>query len=217
MVHEPASLCLAFVAALPVQGATIAVFADSGSQSTICSSDATAARIDQLQFDLGEGPHWDALRGGAPVLAPDFAADGSRWPIFAEASRDLRIGSLFAFPMFLGVVTIGAVGLYSVARVDLHASDIATATRLTAATTRRAVERAMRSAIDDPEAGVSFTGAMRREVHQATGIIIVQLETTATDAFMRLRAYAFGAGRSVEAVAGDVVAGLLDFSEARDR
>jgi AmiR/NasT family two-component response regulator len=62
-----------------------------------------------------------------------------------------------------------------------------------------------------PEAAGSPT--MRREVHQATGMILMQLETTATEAFSLLRAHAFSSGRTVEDVAKDVVARLLDFRQ----
>jgi hypothetical protein len=54
--------------------------------------------------------------------------------------------------------------------------------------------------------------ALRREVHQATGMILVQLDTSATVAYSRLQAYAFANGQSVQAVAHDVVTGKLTFT-----
>ena len=58
--------------------------------------------------------------------------------------------------------------------------------------------------------------ALRREVHQATGMIIAQLDATPTEAFSRLRAYAFASGRSVGDVAADVVHRRLNFAELPD-
>ena len=55
--------------------------------------------------------------------------------------------------------------------------------------------------------------AFRREVHQVTGIILVQLKTTATIAYARLQAYAFANGITVHAVARDVVSGSLTFED----
>ena len=52
----------------------------------------------------------------------------------------------------------------------------------------------------------------RREIHQATGMILAQLELSATDALLLLRGYAFSNGRSVRSVAHDVVARKIDFS-----
>jgi AmiR/NasT family two-component response regulator len=55
--------------------------------------------------------------------------------------------------------------------------------------------------------------ALRREVHQATGMILVQLNTSATIAYSRLQAYAFAEGRTVQSVAHDVVARVLTFED----
>jgi hypothetical protein len=51
------------------------------------------------------------------------------------------------------------------------------------------------------------------EVHQATGMISVQLNVSLDDAFVRLRAHAFAGERPVHEVARDVVAGRLRFDD----
>ena len=76
-----------------------------------------------------------------------------------------------------------------------------------------AVQQAMVSAIDDVAVESAAAPAFRREVHQATGIILVQLKTTATIAYARLQAYAFANGITVHAVARDVVSGSLTFED----
>ena len=45
----------------------------------------------------------------------------------------------------------------------------------------------------------------RAEVHQATGMISVQLEVSAAEALVRLRAHAYAEGRTLRDVAADVV------------
>jgi hypothetical protein len=57
----------------------------------------------------------------------------------------------------------------------------------------------------------------RREVHQATGMILVQLGISADEASLLLRAHAFSSGRSVKEVANDVVERRLDFSTGAER
>ena len=47
------------------------------------------------------------------------------------------------------------------------------------------------------------------EVHQATGMVSVQLGVSVDEAFVRLRARAFADGRSLKAVAGDVISRRL--------
>ena len=58
--------------------------------------------------------------------------------------------------------------------------------------------------------------ALRREVHQATGMIISQLDISATAAFARLQGQAFVTERPIDDVAHDVVLGRLDFDNLPD-
>jgi hypothetical protein len=207
-----ATLCAPFVEELPVTGASIAVFGMNGQQSTICASDPLAARAEALQFELGEGPHWQALGTGRPVLCPDLAhGDDSHWPVFGSAARQLGIGALFAFPMIMGAASVGVVDLYRLSPGAMNERMVAKAASMAGRTAVDAVRRGLQSANDESLEEPETAPSLRREVHQATGIVIAQLETTATDAFSRLRAYAFSSGRPVEDVARDVVAGRLDF------
>ena len=205
------SLCAPFVELLPVTGVSISVFDEEGRQSTICASDPTAARIDELQFELGEGPHWAALSQARPVMVSDVRADSrDEWPVFGGAILELEVGALFAFPMVMGAVTVGVIDLYRTDAGSLDVADVATARALAAGTARRAVNQAIHSAGDDTFDDTTAP-ATRREVHQATGIILVQLDVTATEAFFRLRAFSFANGRTVHDVAHDVVSGDIDF------
>jgi AmiR/NasT family two-component response regulator len=51
----------------------------------------------------------------------------------------------------------------------------------------------------------------RAEVHQATGMISVQLGVSLEEAFVRLRAHAFASGGALGDVAGEVVGRRLRF------
>jgi hypothetical protein len=211
-----AALCDPFVELLPIDGASISMFGVSG-QSTICASDALAARSETLQFELGEGPHWEALRTGLPVMRSDLAdADQSEWSVFRDAAREIGIGSVFAFPMKMGAVTVGVVDLYAAHPVTMDAAMIASALRLAARTAPAAARQALFSANDDRPTEHEMAPALRREVHQATGMVQAQLDTTATDAFARLRAHAFATGMPIHDIARDVVARRLDFSTLSD-
>jgi AmiR/NasT family two-component response regulator len=106
---------------------------------------------------------------------------------------------------------VGSVGLYRRTPGALTESDVATATVMAAAVVGVAVQLATAGADDHSASESTLAPAMRREVHQATGMIVVQLETTATVAFSRLRAYAFANERTVMDVAHAVVTRQLDF------
>lgn len=205
-------LCRPFLSSLPISGASIAVIAASGTQSTLCSSDGIAARIDELQFELGEGPQWSAARSGEIVAIADVAAEGhDDWPVLGTALAGLPVGAIFSIPMQMGAVTVGVATLYSVRARDLDQDQRATALAIASAIAGTAVQQAMASASDPTTNESAAMPALRREVHQATGIILVQLNTTATIAYSRLQAYAFANGQTVQAVAHDVVTGKIAF------
>ena len=65
---------------------------------------------------------------------------------------------------------------------------------------------------DSGEAWWNGLSSDRAEVHQATGMILVQLGVPAQEAFVRLRGYAFAARRPLAEVARDVVARRLVFT-----
>jgi AmiR/NasT family two-component response regulator len=78
---------------------------------------------------------------------------------------------------------------------------------------------ALRQAISlagDEESHEDTPIEMRREVHQATGMMLAQLDLDATDALARMRAYAFSHGFSLREVARDVVNRRLNFSSVED-
>ncbi|HOY82577.1 MAG TPA: GAF and ANTAR domain-containing protein [Rhodoglobus sp.] len=181
----------------------------------MCTSDATASRLDEVQFELGEGPQWQAIRSATAVLIPDAtAAHLSDYPAFAAALSGLPVRALFCLPMSIGAVMVGVVSLYRSTAGALEAPDIDMARALTDRSGIRAVRLAIAAAAVEPSRSESGASpALRREVHQATGMILVQLDTSATEAFIRLRAHAFATGRSIQDVAHDVVTRVLDFRD----
>jgi GAF domain-containing protein len=218
LAHERSlSLCAPFLHVLPVTGASVSILTGPGGQSTVCSSDPTAARLDELQFDLGEGPCWAALAGHRPVIAADLrTSDSADWPMFAEAvTGDERMGAvaaMYAFPLVVGSLDIGAVDLYSSAIGPLTDTQVSDASSLAGMAAWQVLRRILRE--QDPESAEDLLPATstRREVHQATGMILAQLNISADDALLLLRAHAFASGRSVREIADDVVGRRLDFS-----
>lgn len=211
------SLCASFVTDFGVDGASISVVSYRGRQSTICASNPTVARAEALQFELGEGPHWEALSSRAPVIAADVGAGTEvRWPLLVDAMRGLGIHSIFAFPMLLGAALVGVVDLYSTTARDVDRDFIAGASLAASRAAMGSVQRALNSADDHASAESPMAPALRREVHQATGMIIAQLEVSATAAFARLQGHAFVTGLPIEDIAHDVVLGRLTFDTLSD-
>jgi len=208
---EYAALSELFIRGLTVDGASITVVGRMG-HSLVSSSGARAVELERLQFGLGEGPHWEALSTGRPVLVPDVrTADADRWPAFSSQIADSAVVGVFSFPMRIGAAVVGVVDLSRDREGGLNERQVERAIAMTRAVTLSAVRLATNDAHSDGASG-SIQG-LRREVHQATGMLVAQLDVTATDAFARLRAFAYAHDRPVEDVAADVVARRLDLTD----
>jgi hypothetical protein len=217
VAHERSSnLCEPFLRVVPATGASLSVLSGRVGQSTVCSSNDTAARLDELQFDLGEGPCWVAMSSREPVLAPVLAREASTWPMFTEAvlgdSRGKFVAGMFAFPLVVGTLEIGAVDLYSTNNLTLSTTQIADVSALADVAAWQVLRRVLGDQAMDVTEESTTARSSRREVHQATGMVLAQLGVSADDAALLLRAHAFATGRSVRDIATDVVERRLDFS-----
>jgi hypothetical protein len=212
--YSGADLSAVFVQQLPITGASVCVRMGDRVQSTISVSDPMAAEIDELQYVLGEGPHWDALRSGRPVAAPNLrTSEGGKWPVLAAALARFDLGALFAVPLRIGAATVGVADLYRSEPGRFDDRDMATAMSLARETAPRALRAATVSARAEAPTKPGLAAELRREVHQATGMILVQLDVDATEAFLRLKAYSFSSGISIQDVAKDVVQRRLNFRD----
>jgi hypothetical protein len=205
-------VCQAYVAGLDVDGAAISLLTASTAHQTLCATDATAELLEDLQFSLGEGACVEAAVTGRPVLVPDLhhSTEVSRWPIFAAAVVEQSdVGALFAVPFQWETINLGVLDLYRTAPGSLSDAQLRDVMR--AADMAALMFLGLRT---DPGEGAWLDHSLhgRAEIHQATGMVVVQLGINATDALARLRAYAFVEQRLLSDVAHDVVSRRLSFT-----
>jgi hypothetical protein len=158
-----------------------------------------------------------ALSGAsaAPVLAGDLgdAESVRRWPAFTSAARQLGAGAVFAFPLTVGAIRAGVLGLYRGAPGPLPDRQLGDLLVLADVATVMLLAGADGDAEDGD--GVGLDGQApdlalhRAEIDQATGMLTEQLGVPAAEAFVRLRAYAYSQDRRLADVAGDIVARRL--------
>jgi hypothetical protein len=211
---ESGSLCLPCLTVLPVAGVAVSTLSGPINNDTVCASDDVARRIDELQFDLGEGPCWEAFASRRAVLVPDLrAGPHPSWPVFGEAVRQTPAMALFAFPLYVGWTGIGALGLYSTSPGDLDDSALSDARALAATIASELLRRILESSggLDDGAEPWGEWPQGRRRIHQATGMLIDQLGLSVGAALARLRAHAFANGATLADVAHDVVERKLSF------
>ena len=205
-------LCAVCAEVSEMSGAGIVLMYDGGVRGSVCSSDVVSRDLEDLQAMLGEGPGVDAHTSGRPVVEPDLAAPAAaRWVAFAPAAVEAGARAVFGFPLRVGAARLGALDLYR-DRPGALSDDQHRETLLMAGVAARAVLLMQAGAPLDSlaaelEQGTDFLSV----VHEATGMVAVQLMVTLGEALVRLRAHAFAGGRPLALVAGDVVNRRLRF------
>jgi hypothetical protein len=213
--------CRACVQVLPVSSAAISVTIDANLWQTLCASDTTAARLEELQFALGIGPCREAYLAGGPVLAADLTDPdvGAAWPMFAGQAVESGIQAVFAFPLQVGTIRPGVLGLYSdlpgvlpqvAVSEALLAADLLCLALLGRADGDEPAQETDRDAAANGYAEVDLwadnIALGRAEVHQAVGVVMSHLGIPAEEALARLRGFAFSHSLSLADVAAGVVA-----------
>ena len=210
-------LLVPFLTALPISGISISVVGAGRAELTVCASDSTAARIDELQFSLGEGPRWEVVSTGRATIIPNMVTgDHTSWPIFGNAVSRLGVGALFVFPLMVGSAVVGVADMYRRVAGGFDESQVELAQSLAHGATARAVHRATLAASREWSMPASIEPEMRREVLQATGMILVQLDTNSAEALLLLQAHAFSTNRTILDLAKLVVSRRLDFRDIAD-
>jgi GAF domain-containing protein len=211
-------ICQACVDGLDVDGAAISVLTSTVSRETLWASDATADLLEDLQFALNEGVCMQAAHSGRPALVPDLLDDPqtARWPVFAAAVVEQSlVRALFALPLQWGAVNLGVLDMYRATPGALSAAQLNDAVgAVDAAASKLLAHRT------DPGGRPAGSGGWldhpvrhRAEIHQATGMVVVQLGISAADALARMRAYSFVHQRLLIDVSRDVIRRSLAFAD----
>lgn len=169
-----------------------------------------AVTLEDLQFTVGQGPGLEAVAAGAPVLVADLHEHTARWPGFVPGALGLKVRAVFAFPLRIGAISIGVLTAHRAVPGPLVDGQLADALALCEAVGVLLLHYwSPPNADGEPRPGWAQPATHRAEVHQATGMISVQLDVSLAEALVRLRALAFSQDRAVAEVAADVVARRL--------
>jgi hypothetical protein len=200
-------------------GAWVAAARNGEPDFVMFVTDPVCERLSELQLTLGEGPCHDVLASAAPVLTADLGdvESGRRWPAFASEALGHGAAAVFAFPLVVGAIRAGVMGLYRRSAGPLADGQLGDLLILADAATLLLLDAA-----DGATATAGGNGngrwldgqspdlAMHRaEIDQATGMLTVQLGVPVAEAFARLRAYAYTQDRRLADVARDIVARRL--------
>jgi hypothetical protein len=200
------------IAAVGVNGGGMSLVSATGMRQPLYGSDETAQVMERLQFTVGEGPCVDASASGSPVLLPDLDEPGSglqdRWPAFLAEAAKLDVKAVFALPVRIGAVSLGAIDLYRRAAGPLRKEELAR--------TLRTVDKIAAVLLDvegTVDSGLDVDLVSSMAVHRAAGMVMEQLGMNIEDALVRLRACAYSESVPVHELANAVIIGARRFQK----
>lgn len=191
-------------------------YGDSDGQSTrrglVHATNDVSAGLEDLQLTVGEGPCLDTFASGGPVLIEDLAGETARWPGFTPGALKLGAAAVFSFPLQIGVVRLGSLDLYRDTPTALSESGVADALILADLATETIMAELDGHATEDS----SWLADPHAEIHQASGMVQVQLGVTTQAALLRLRAHAYTHEQELSDVARQVVSRQLRLTHDDD-
>jgi GAF domain-containing protein len=158
----------------------------NGRPVTVACSDQVAARVDEVQYELDDGPCLHAMRDGSTVRIED-TREKARWPEFEAQAASHGIRSCLALPLNADGKPVGALNLYSCQASAFGAAEARRAENF-AENASGALSLAMRLAshavlIEQLRSSLSS----RTVIDQALGIIMAREQCNQARAFAILR------------------------------
>jgi GAF domain/ANTAR domain len=203
-------MCSVAARELPATGVAVSLMTGDGSAGIAACSDPTSEALEDLQFTLGEGPCVDAFTLRRPVLVPHLDASAHAWwPAYTTAVETFGIGAVFAFPLQVGASRLGALDVYRTTAGSLSIDALTLALTFAQLATATLLDGQEHAVDGETAAGLGHALESRYELHQAQGMVMVQLGTSLADALARIRGYAYANDRSLGLVAADIVARRL--------
>ncbi len=204
-VAQVSRMCRAAAQALSLSGCAVHLVGRDGASGVAGSSDDRSTSIADIAFTTGDGPELDAFRLRRPVLVADLARETRRWPGFVHAAADAGVGALYCFPLQVGGVSLGVLDLYSDEPRALTSDELS----LALAFSHLAVLTVLGDHAIDEDGVWEPVLDHRAEIHQAQGMVMVDLSVDLAEALLRMRAHAFQGGLPLIQVARAIIAGLV--------
>ena len=206
-------LCETAALRLPVTGVAVAIRGGFVASEPICVTNPVSRRLEELQLTLGEGPTLEVLAGARAILIDDLDTPIylARWPLFAPHAVDIGARAIFVLPLRIGAIRGGVLALYVDRPGRLSTKHLSETWVFAELALELLFDERHGIAIQDGHPLISGYFETQPEVHQATGMISVQLGSSVDEAFIRLRARAFADNRPLSELATDVVARRIRF------
>lgn len=148
---------------------------------TLGASDPTVEQLDQLQYDLHEGPCYDSTWRGETLMSRELSGD-PRWPRWAPKAAAAGISSMLAVELSTAEERVGALNLYFDQPRAFDSDDVAFAgifgRHASIAVSYKSENAGLVTALDS-----------RKLIGQAQGILMERYDMSESQAFSVLNRY----------------------------
>ncbi len=205
IIKPGATLCAACVDVLRVTGVGLTLMTRHHT-GPMCASNELTRQLEELQYSLGEGPCHDAFRSGLSSGSDDLRAKtDKKWPNYSPSALEAGACAVFAFPLGHGDGRIGAMTIYRDTPGCLTAEQSDDSVMLADVLTEAILSVQAEEEPDVLATSLIDDASHRAEVHQASGVVAIQLGIGTNEALARIRAYAYSCARPLGDVAADIV------------
>ncbi len=209
----PTHLCEVATEIIGVTGAGVMLMSGDVPQGSLCTTDSVSSLIEELQYTLGQGPCIDSFRQDQVVHEPDLAHPAMpRWLAFTPPALKAGVRAVFGFPLRVGSARLGALNLYQDQPGPLSTEEHADALVMAQIIAHWVIDTQASASPETMERLLKSGADFHFVVHNAAGMVSVQLGVSITEALIRLRGEAFAENRLVRDVAGDVVTRRVSFA-----
>jgi GAF domain-containing protein len=171
---------------------------------TVASSDARAARVDEIQYGHDQGPCLTSMRDGVVVLIEDLVED-VRWGAYRVPALTHGVRSSLSLPLGGDSGMIGALNIYASEPRVFGPTEQLAAARF-AAEASRALALAVRlTERTEMSEHLQSALASRAVIDQALGVVMGQQRCTADEAFATLRTISQNRNVKLREVAAEIV------------
>jgi transcriptional regulator with GAF, ATPase, and Fis domain len=199
------------VSLLGISAAGVMVASSRGELRLVASSSEAMRVLELFELQTHEGPCLDAFRTGERVEHEDLHAGSGRWPRFATVALEAGFQSVFALPLRLRDVTIGALNLFSVGRDPMDEADVVVARAFADLATISVLQNDVATGTQRLNEQLSNALTSRTIIEQAKGVVFERVgDIDMTEAFSRLRKFARDHNQRLTDVAQAAIDGSLD-------
>jgi GAF domain-containing protein len=178
-----------------------------GKPAIVACSDPLAARVDEVQYELDDGPCLHAVRDGRTVRIED-TAEKARWPEFEARAASHGIRSCLALPLNADGKPVGALTLYACEASAFGAAEARRAENFAenaSGALSLAIKLSSHAALIEQ---LRSSLASRGVIDQALGIIMAREQCTQDRAFAILRAASQNSNVKLRDIASAVVTSI---------